>query len=70
MACPSRYAYKWTLTGVASLATITCTFASSTPSAAVPAFAKDFGVSAEVANLITTLFLRGTLSAASSLFLI
>jgi hypothetical protein len=53
----SRNSRKWWITTVASLATVTCTFASSAPSAAVLAFSQDFGVSEAVSNLITTLFL-------------
>ncbi|KAH9814728.1 major facilitator superfamily domain-containing protein [Melampsora americana] len=50
---------KWILTLICGLITINATFASSAPASATEDIVKHFGVSTEVATLVTSLFLCG-----------
>ncbi|KAJ7881362.1 major facilitator superfamily domain-containing protein [Mycena olivaceomarginata] len=50
---------KWAITVILSVMTVNVTFASSAPSAATRLVAADMGVSVEVADLITSMFLVG-----------
>ncbi|KIM80274.1 hypothetical protein PILCRDRAFT_822775 [Piloderma croceum F 1598] len=51
--------YKWFITVICCVMTVNVTFASSAPTSASTHIAKEFGVSAEISYLITTLFLIG-----------
>jgi len=51
--------YKWFITLICCVMTVNVTFASSAPTSASTHIAKEFGVSAEISYLITTLFLIG-----------
>ncbi|TFK47416.1 MFS polyamine transporter [Heliocybe sulcata] len=51
--------YKWVVTVICSIMTICVTFASSAPTSATLLIARQFDVTTEVANLVTTCFLLG-----------
>ncbi|VDB86995.1 unnamed protein product [Peniophora sp. CBMAI 1063] len=51
--------YKWFVTMICAFMTVNVTFASSAPTASTQLIAEKFGVTLEVANLLTSLFLLG-----------
>ncbi|KAF8466800.1 MFS polyamine transporter [Russula ochroleuca] len=53
------YAYKWWVTGIVCILSLDVTFASAAPTSALGFIARDLHVSAETANLVTTVFLLG-----------
>ncbi|KAF8496254.1 MFS polyamine transporter [Russula emetica] len=53
------YAYKWWITIIMCILSLDVTFASAAPTSALSFIARDLHVSAETANLVTTVFLLG-----------
>lgn len=59
--CPTNWSvgYRWWLTALVSLCTINATLPSALPSVAVREMSADLGISIEVTELVTSLFLLG-----------
>jgi multidrug resistance protein len=51
--------YKWLVTAVCMVITVNVTFASSAPTSAIISIAKEFNISREISDLVTTVFLLG-----------